>query len=138
MTETRTGYSYSVDVNDPDGDAVSVTLEIWDPSDGVWLAQPPQLVQGRGRLSWDVSEPFDVWDSGQESRFRFSYSNGDVEGALKEIAGPLTIPTLPWYVYYGQRASATADTQDCSRPFAVEGPGGIAGVVDGTSNRFKQ
>jgi hypothetical protein len=108
VVETRNGYTYSVDVNDPDGDGVSVTVEIWDPSDGVWLAQPAQLVEGRGRLSWEVSEPFDMWDSGQESRFRFSYSDGDVEGALKEIAGPLTIPTIPWYVYYGQRVGLAA------------------------------
>jgi outer membrane protein assembly factor BamB len=108
VAETRTGYSYSVDVNDPDGDAVSVTLEIWDPSAGVWLAQPAQLVQGRGRLNWEISEPFDMWDSGQESRFQFSYSNGGVEGALKEIVGPFAIPTTPWYDYYGRRASLAA------------------------------
>jgi outer membrane protein assembly factor BamB len=106
LTETRTGYVYSVNVNDPEGDAVPITLEIWDPSARKWLSQPAQSLgedRDRGRLSWEVVEPFDTWDSGRESRFRFSYSDGDLEGALKEISGPLTIPTTPWYGYYGQR-----------------------------------
>jgi hypothetical protein len=104
LAETRTGYVYSVHVNDPDGDAVTVDLEIWDPSAGAWLAQPAQsLAQGQGRLTWNVTQPFDTWDSGRESRFRFRYDDGVRQYTTQEIAGPFTIPTTPWYGYYGQR-----------------------------------
>ncbi len=106
LAETRIGYTYSVDVNDPDGDAVTVTLEIWDPSAGLWLTQTTQSLlqdQTQGQLRWDVPDPFDTWDSGQESRFRFRYDDGHNQATLNEIPGPFTIPTLPWYVYYGQR-----------------------------------
>jgi hypothetical protein len=106
LVDTRTGYAYSVNVNDPDGDAVALTLEIWDPSAGVWLTQPVQsLAQGQsqGRLAWDLPEPFDTWDSGQDSRFRFQYDDGLVGGVTPEIPGPVAIPTTAWYVYYGQR-----------------------------------
>jgi outer membrane protein assembly factor BamB len=105
LVDTRTGYAYSVDVNDPDGDAVAVTLEIWDPSAGVWLEQPVgSLAKGQfqGRLAWDVPEPFDTWDSGRESRFRFRYGDGSVEGITQSIAGPSAVPTVPWYLFYGR------------------------------------
>jgi hypothetical protein len=111
LAETGTGYAYSVGVNDPEGDGVPITLEIWDPSAGVWVSQPALSLgegQDRGRLTWDVAQPFDTWDSGQESRFRFSYADGDIQVALKEIPGPLTIPTTPWYGYYGQRVGLGA------------------------------
>ncbi len=104
LAETRTGYVYSVHVNDPDGDAVTVDLEIWDPSAGAWLAQPAQsLAQGQGRLTWKVAQPFDTWDSGRESRFRFRYDDRVQQYTTQETAGPFTIPTTPWYGYYGQR-----------------------------------
>jgi hypothetical protein len=111
LTETRAGYAYSVNVHDPEGDTVPIALEIWDPSARKWLSQPAQSLgrdRDRGRLSWEVLEPFDTWDSGRESRFRFSYVDGDIQGALKEIPGPLTIPTTPWYGYYGQRVGLGA------------------------------
>ncbi|MCQ3980322.1 MAG: hypothetical protein DPW09_43475, partial [Anaerolineae bacterium] len=103
LSETRFGYTYSVDVNDPDGDTVTMTVEIWDPSAGVWLTGAVQSFSGdQGRLNLNVSDPFDTWDSGQESRYRFRYDDGHNQGTLKEIPGPFTIPTLPWYTYYGQ------------------------------------
>ncbi|MCQ3979519.1 MAG: hypothetical protein DPW09_39375, partial [Anaerolineae bacterium] len=103
LAETRTGYAYGIDVNDPDGDTVTVTVEIWDPSAGVWLTGATHsFSQEQGQLNLEVAEPFDTWDSGQESRFRFRYDDGHNQGTLKEVAGPFTIPTLPWYTYYGQ------------------------------------
>jgi hypothetical protein len=111
LAETRTGYAYSVGVNDPEENGVPITLEIWDPSAGVWVSQPALSLgegQDRGRLIWDVAQPFDTWDSGRESRFRFSYADGDIQVVLKEIPGPLTIPTTPWYGYYGQRVGLGA------------------------------
>ncbi|MBE7552239.1 MAG: VCBS repeat-containing protein [Anaerolineales bacterium] len=109
LTETRNGYTYSIEVNDPDEDIVIVTLEIWDPSAGLWLTQATQRVeQGQGRLNLNVSDPFDTWDSGQESRFRFGYDDGYNQGLLAEVPGPFSIPTLPWYLYYGQWAGLGA------------------------------
>jgi len=111
LAETRTGYAYSVDVNDPEENGVPITLEIWDPSAGVWVSHPALSLgegQDRGRLTWDVTQPFDTWDSGQESRFRFSYADGGQQTTTQQIPGPFTIPTLPWYVYYGQRAGLAA------------------------------
>jgi len=105
LVDTRTGYAYSVTVNDPDGDAVALTLEIWDPSAGVWLTQPTQsLDQGQiqDQLAWDVPDPFDTWDSGLESRFRFRYGDGSAEGITQSISGPSDILTTPWYLFYGR------------------------------------
>jgi hypothetical protein len=105
VAESRTGYAYSVDVNDPEGDTVAVTLEIWDPSAGEWLVQAAQpLVRGQGRLSWDVANPFDTWDSGRDSRYRFAYDDGRNRGTVAAASGPLAIPTAPWYVHYGRYA----------------------------------
>lgn len=111
LTETRTGYEYSVDIIDPEEDALPITLEIWDPSTGTWQSQAAQSLaegQAQGKLTWDVSEPFDIWDSGQESRFRFVYDIGGQQIITGEIPGPLNIPTTPWYVYYGQRVGLGA------------------------------
>jgi hypothetical protein len=109
LAETRGGYAYSIDVNDPDGNTVTTTLEIWDPSAGLWLTQLAQaLAQGQGQLNLNVSDPFDTWDSGQESRFRFRYDDGHNQGVLAEVPGPFSIPTLPWYLYYGQWAGLGA------------------------------
>ncbi|MCB0167380.1 MAG: VCBS repeat-containing protein [Anaerolineae bacterium] len=106
LAETRDGYAYSVEVIDPEADAVPVTLEIWDPSANDWLAQAAQSLevgQTRGGLVWGLTEPFDIWDAGQESRFRFVYEFGDQQISTSEVSGPFNIPTTPWYLYYGQR-----------------------------------
>jgi outer membrane protein assembly factor BamB len=111
VVDTRAGYAYSVNVNDPDGDVVTVVLEIWDPSAGVWVAQPAQSLahgQGPSRLAWDVPDPFDTWDSGRESYFRLRYDDGVTHGTTAEILGPIAIPTEPWYLYYGWRAGLGA------------------------------
>jgi len=111
LNETRTGYTYNVNVNDPEGGAIPITLEIWDPSTGSWLPQSAQFLaedQAQGRLNWNVTEPFDIWDSGKESRFRFVYQDGNQQRFSPETPGPLTIPTTPWTVYYGQRTGLAA------------------------------
>ncbi len=111
LTETRTGYAYSVNVSDPEQDAVPIALQIWDPSPGGWLAYPAQSLavgQSQGQLTWEVADPFDIWDSGQESRFRFVYDVGGTQRTTQEIGGPFTIPTTPPALYYGQRAGLAA------------------------------
>jgi outer membrane protein assembly factor BamB len=105
LVETRTGYAYSVDVNDPEGDTVTATLEIWDPSAGKWLIQAAQpLARGQGRLSWDVANPFDTWDASRDSRYRFVYDDGPNRGTIAAAQGPLSIAVEPWYVHYGRYA----------------------------------
>jgi hypothetical protein len=102
--EVGSGYSYSVDVNDPDQDAVQVTLEIWDPSEESWRADQELVVEdGVGLLNWSVPAIFDTWDSGRDSKFRFSYSDGKTEAVTGETPGPFSIATTPWYAYYGLR-----------------------------------
>jgi hypothetical protein len=108
LSETRDGYVYSVKINDPDREPVQVTLEVWDPSAGDWLAYDAQTVREAGLVSWAELAPFDTWDSGRESRFRFSYDDGRTARTTAEIPGPLTIPTPPWTVFYGQRLALGA------------------------------
>jgi hypothetical protein len=105
LAETRTGYAYSVDVDDPEQDAVTVTLEVWDPSAERWLVQPSQtLAGGIGRLSWDVQNPFDTWDARRDSRYRFAFDDGQNHGTAAAVPGPLAIPVAPWYVHLGRYA----------------------------------
>jgi len=105
LAETRTGYAYGVEVNDPEGDTVTVTLEVWDPSAEQWLVQPAQpLAGGHGRLSWEVRNPFDTWDAGRDSRYRFTYDDGRNRGTVAAAPGPLAIPMDPWYLHYGRYA----------------------------------
>ncbi|MGD9093036.1 MAG: ATP-binding protein, partial [Anaerolineales bacterium] len=98
-------YAYSINVNDPDGDAVAVGLEVWDPSAGRWLEQYAQtLDQGQGQLSWEVPEPFDTWDAGKDSQYRFTYNDGLNEGWTISYGGPFAIAVDPWFIYYGRYA----------------------------------
>jgi hypothetical protein len=109
VAETRTGYAYGVDVNDPEGDTVTVILEVWDPSAGRWLVQPAQpLAGGHGRLSWEVQNPFDTWDAGRDSRYRFAFDDGRNRGTVAAAPGPISIPVAPWYVHYGRYAGGLA------------------------------
>jgi outer membrane protein assembly factor BamB len=87
------GYVYSVRVRDPDGDDVQVALEIWDPSARTWLAQEKTTApDGKGTLSWNLPNPFDTWDAGRDSRFRFTWDDGQSQGTVAAVVGPLDIP----------------------------------------------
>ncbi len=104
LTETHTGYAYSVQVHDPQGNAVPVTLEIWAPADHDWFPQPFQSLpkgQTRGKLSWNVEDSFDAWDAGKASRFRFVYNDG--QNSTRSIPGPLMITTSLFSIYHGYR-----------------------------------
>jgi outer membrane protein assembly factor BamB len=101
------GYVYSVQVRDPEGDDVQVTLEIWDPSARTWLAQEKTTAPGgKGTLSWNLPNPFDTWDAGRDSRFRFTWDSGQSRGTVAAVVSPLDIPVAPWYVFYGRYALA--------------------------------
>jgi hypothetical protein len=103
------GYVYSVHVRDPEGDDVQVTLEIWDPSARSWLAQEKTTAPGgKGILSWNLPNPFDTWDAGRDSRFRFTWDDGQSRGTVAAVTGPLDIPVAPWYVFYGRYALGLA------------------------------
>jgi len=101
------GYVYSVHVRDPDGDDVQVALETWDPSARDWLGQEETTAPGgKGALSWNLPNPFDAWDANRDSRFRFTWDDGQSRGTVAAVVGPLDIPVAPWYVFYGRYALA--------------------------------
>ncbi len=106
LAETHIGYAYSIDVNDPEGDTVTVGLAVWDPSAGGWMEQLAQsLDRGQGRLSWEVPAPFDTWDAGRDSQFHFSYDDGLTAGVMATFEGPAAIAVDPWYLFYGRYVS---------------------------------
>jgi hypothetical protein len=120
LAETRTGYAYSIEVNDPEGDTVTVVLEVWDPSAERWLVQPAQpLTGGHGRLSWEVRNPFDTWDAGRDSRYHFAYDDGRNRGTIADAPGPLTIAEDPWYVHYGRYAGGLVLLALLASPLAL-------------------
>jgi outer membrane protein assembly factor BamB len=103
VTPVGGGYVYSVHVRDPEGDDVQVALEIWDPSTQTWRAQEKSTAHGgKGTLSWNLPNPFDTWDAGQGSRYRFAWDDGQSQGTVAAVPGPLDIPVAPWYVFYGR------------------------------------
>jgi outer membrane protein assembly factor BamB len=103
VTPVGGGYVYSVHVRDPEGDDVQVALEIWDPSARAWRAQEKSTaLGGKGALSWNLPNPFDTWDAGRDSRFRFAWDDGQSQGTVAAVPGPLDIPVAPWYVFYGR------------------------------------
>lgn len=109
VTPVGGGYVYSVRVHDPDEEEVRVTLEFWDPSQKIWRAdQELALENGSGLLNWSIPDPFDTWDSGRDSRFRFVYDDGVTQATTNDAPGPLAIPTQPWYRYYGLRVALGA------------------------------
>jgi outer membrane protein assembly factor BamB/AAA+ ATPase superfamily predicted ATPase len=120
LAETRTGYAYSIEVSDPEGDTVTVVLEVWDPSAERWLVQPAQpLDGGHGRLSWEVRNPFDTWDAGRDSHYRFAYDDGLSRGTVAAAPGPLTIAEAPWFVHYGRYAGGLVLLALLASPLAL-------------------
>ena len=88
---------------DADGDDVQVALEIWDPSTRSWRVQEKSAaLGGKGILSWNLPNPFDTWDAGRNSRFRFTWDDGQSKGTVAAVPGPLDIPVAPWYLFYGR------------------------------------
>jgi len=97
------GYAYSVRVLDPEGDQVGITLEIWDPSAQDWITQEKNIaLGGQGSVSWNLPNPFDTWDAGRDSRFRFTWDDGQTSATVTPVPGPLDISVMPWYLHYGR------------------------------------
>ncbi|MEM4217584.1 MAG: hypothetical protein QXZ09_06145 [Candidatus Methanomethylicaceae archaeon] len=82
-------FSYAVDVNDPEGNTVTVTLETFDPSDGIWEPQGDRQVNGNGTASWSNLQPFEPNDEGQTAQFRFHYNDGTNTGTWGPFEGPV-------------------------------------------------
>ncbi len=109
VTAVGDGYQYVVRVQDPDGDPVTVTLETWDPSAGMWKPQGSAVAaSGSGTLTWNLPDLFDTWDAGKDSAFRFTWEAGRRTGRAAASRGPLRIPVDPWYVTYGRAAGLAA------------------------------
>jgi hypothetical protein len=87
-------YRISVDVYDVEGDEVSVTLELFDPESGQWMAQETQqLNNGVGTLFWALSSPP---ESPGGLRYRFVFDDGLYSGAMSPTLGPPPILPAPW------------------------------------------
>jgi hypothetical protein len=83
-----TQFDYSVDVSDPDGDTVTVTLKTYDPSDGSWEDQGNRIVVGSGTASWNDLTPFEVDDKGQTAKYTFVFDEGYNSGEWGPFNGP--------------------------------------------------
>ena len=89
--------------------AAAEFLKVSKPTFYRWLAQEKITAPGgKGALSWNLPNPFDTWDAGHDSRFRFTWDDGQGLGTVAAAAGPLDIPVAPWYVFYGRYALALA------------------------------
>jgi hypothetical protein len=87
-------YTISVDVYDVEGDEVLITLELFDPASGEWLAQETQkLSNGLGTLFWALSSP-PAGPDGVVYRFRFN--DGFYSGTMALPPGPSPILASPW------------------------------------------
>jgi outer membrane protein assembly factor BamB len=73
-------FSFGIQVNDVENDAVSVQLEFRDPSTGTWIPDSEQqLPSGSGQLFWPaVNAPSDV----PEVEYRFRFSDGFYRGYI--------------------------------------------------------
>jgi outer membrane protein assembly factor BamB len=105
ITAIGNGYQYAVRVHDPEVEPVSVTAEIWVPSESDWISLGSTTASaGEGVLTWNVPNPFNTWDSGKDSAFRFVWDDGQEMGTVAALTGPLHIPVAPWYLTYGRMA----------------------------------
>jgi hypothetical protein len=83
-----TQFDYSVDVSDPDGDTVTVTLKTYDPSEDSWEDQGNRNVVGGGTASWNDLTPFEVDDKGQTAKYTFVFDDGYNSGEWGPFNGP--------------------------------------------------
>lgn len=82
----RGQYSISVNVEDVEGDDVTVQLELQDPETGEWLPQEAQrLANGVGTLFWPVVSPP---PSPEGLNYRFAYDDGFYRAYVQPEPGP--------------------------------------------------
>jgi len=81
-------FTYALDVYDPDADTVTVTLETFDPSSGIWEQQGSRQVFGSGMAKWDGLHPFEEDDEGRLAQFRFKMDDGKVAPIYGPVSGP--------------------------------------------------
>ena len=84
-------FDYSIDVSDPEGDTVTVTLKTYDPSDGNWENQGDRNVAGSGTASWSDLTPFEVNDEGKTAKYKFEFDDGNNSGEWGPFNGPTII-----------------------------------------------
>lgn len=91
------GYIYAVDVSDPEGDKVDVSLEVQDPFSGNWHSVGTKTATRSGMLYWFV-DPFPILAASRMAAYRLTYSDGLNTGTLGPLRGP-RVPGIPWYAY---------------------------------------
>lgn len=84
----NTQFDYSLDVQDLDGDTVTVTLETYNPSNNNWEFQGDKIVYGEGTASWNDLTPFESDDVGKTAQYRFNYDDGTNQGTWGVYSGP--------------------------------------------------
>jgi len=82
-----------VQVADVENDAVTVQLELQDPTDGSWLPEDEQqLVSGNGRLVWPAVA---IPPATERIVYRFRYSDGFYRGYVSPPDGPTYVAAGP-------------------------------------------
>ncbi|MCA9960908.1 MAG: hypothetical protein KC443_17835, partial [Anaerolineales bacterium] len=93
-TNVRPGqYGISVNVNDVEGDRVTVRLDLQDPNTLRWIPQEErQLSNGKGQVPFLVANPPASPDG---VRYRFYYEDAFHEGVVMPPLGPMPIVPSP-------------------------------------------
>lgn len=86
-------YDYSIFVDDPEDDTVTVELKTYDPSDSIWEDQGSREVMGVGMASWTNLYPFEANDEGTTALYKFLYDDGYNTGTWGLFEGPTLIPS---------------------------------------------
>ena len=119
-----TQFDYSVDVSDPEGDTVTVTLKTYDPSDGSWEDQGNRNVIGSGTVFWNDLTPFEANDKGKTAKYTFEFDDGNNSGEWGPFNGP-AIETDACFSDWDYPSTSIADEKipvevDMSNPHGVK------------------
>lgn len=88
------GFDVSVGVNDVEGDAVQVQLQLFDPAVAQWVERDTQTARnGAGVLTWRVNDPPQT-DTGLQ--YRFAFDDGFHTGELAVPPGPVARVQSPF------------------------------------------
>ncbi|MFO7679072.1 MAG: PQQ-binding-like beta-propeller repeat protein [Chloroflexota bacterium] len=88
---TQDRASFTISVQDIERDEVTVTLELFDPDTGRWVAQGAKAVNGSGNLVWP-GLPLPA--PGQDLGYRFRFDDGFHTGIVTPpaLVAPLPLP----------------------------------------------
>lgn len=81
---------FTAAVDDPDGDSIDITLDVYIPSTESWQTYGTQTLDGSGTADFSLS-PFSGDDIGEVGRFKFNYADGFGNSGTW---GPFSGPTI--------------------------------------------